>query len=106
MTVSQRENEAREAVLEDLRETRKSLAESKVELKNQKQKFEEEKNQIAKQHAAELDAVSKKVKGLIEGKEKTIQTLKEQLSAAQTRLQEIDQLFHEQKKIVLQKKKP
>ncbi|OHT13053.1 hypothetical protein TRFO_03473 [Tritrichomonas foetus] len=105
ITVSQREEEARESVLIDLRETRKLLAESKVEMKNQKQQFEQEKKLIADQHAAELDAVSRKVKALIEGKENTIQTLKEQLSIAQSRLTELDQLFHQQKKVVLQKKK-
>lgn len=104
LTVTKREEEARESVLQDLHEARKNFAEIKVEMKNQKLQFEQEKQQIAEQHSAELEAVSKKVKALIEGKEQTIQSLKEQLTAAQAKLQEIDQLFHQQKKMMLQKK--
>jgi hypothetical protein len=72
-----------------------------AELKRCKADAELEKKHIQEQHGAELAAVSTKVKALIEGKEQTIQALKEQLGVAQTRLREVEQLFHQQKKAIL-----
>jgi hypothetical protein len=95
---------AREMAVSDMKQLRLQLAEAHVEVQRQKTEWQQERKELEELHASELSTVSGKVKALIEGKDVTIQTLKEQLGVAQARLQEIEQLFHEQRKAFLAKK--
>ena len=103
--MSKREANAREMALSDLKEIRQQLEDARAENRKQRQDFQAEKKQLEEQHASELAAVSVKVKSLVESKDNTIQNLKEQLVAAQTRLTEIEKIFHQQKKTILAKSK-
>ena len=103
--MSKREATAREMALSDLKEIRQQLEDARAENRKQRQDFQAEKKQLEEQHASELAAVSVKVKSLVESKDNTIQNLKEQLVAAQTRLTEIEKIFHQQKKTILAKSK-
>lgn len=103
--ISKREAAAREMALSDLKESRQQLEDARAENRRQRQELQEEKKKLEEHHASELTAVSVKVKSLVESKDNTIQTLKEQLVAAQTRLTEIEQIFHQQKKAILSKAK-
>jgi chromosome segregation ATPase len=103
--IQRREATARESGLTGLRDIQQQLEEAKAELQRQKTAFESEKKKLEETHAAELSAVSTKVKTLIEGKEATIQALKEQLGVAQNRLRDVEQLFHQQKKAIFGAKK-
>jgi chromosome segregation ATPase len=106
----QLEIEKREKLGKEMTSAVKLEFESKIE--ERKREFEQlkvtaesEKKQIEEKHILELGAVSAKVKSLIEGKEQTIQALKDQLSVAQTRLRQVEELFHQQKKSILGVKK-
>jgi hypothetical protein len=103
--IQRREATAKESNLASVREVQQQLQEATAELQRQKAAFESEKKKLEEAHGAELSAVSAKVKTLIEGKEATIQALKEQLGVAQNRLREVEQLFHQQKKAILATKK-
>jgi SMC interacting uncharacterized protein involved in chromosome segregation len=104
LDAQKREQSAREIVASDMKQLRLQLAEAQVEVQKQKTEWQEERKNLEAVHGSELSTVSAKVKSLMEGKDATIQALKEQLGVAQTRLLEIEQLFHEQKKALLAKK--
>jgi 5-azacytidine-induced protein 1 len=96
------EQENAEAEKKSLRE---QVDEARAVFENQKQVWARERQELEAKNQAELNAVSKKVKSLLETKEQTIQSLKDQLSAAQSRLREIEELFHQQKRTVMASKK-
>jgi hypothetical protein len=105
LQMQQREAIARESAHNEIREVQRQLEESRMEAQKRQVEWENQRKQIEESHSSELASVSVKVKALIEGKENTIQALKEQLLAAQTRLREIEQLFHQQKKSILAAKR-
>jgi 5-azacytidine-induced protein 1 len=96
-----RETAAREAIAAVSCEQERRIEALRMELQQCMAAAQSEKQQIEERHASELAAVSAKVKSLIEGKEQTIQALKDQLAIAQSRLREVEQLFHQQKKTIL-----
>ena len=98
-----KENEIKENNQIEINNLKKEIEEINNKFEIEKNNWIKEKNHIEEQHQIELESVSKKVKSLIETKDQTISSLKEQLSIAQSRLQEIEQLFHNQKKNILLK---
>jgi hypothetical protein len=105
LEMQKRVNSAMESTESQVRDVQVQLEDSRKDLTRKQTEWEAERKQAEESHAAELAALSVKVKTLIEGKENTIQTLKDQLLAAQNRLREIEQLFHQQKKSILAAKK-
>jgi 5-azacytidine-induced protein 1 len=97
--------EAKDAADTERRSLREQLDEAKKEFEKQRVLWAQEREQLEEKNQAELNAVSKKVKSLLESKEQTIQGLKDQLAAAQARMREIEELFHQNKKMVLTAKK-
>jgi hypothetical protein len=99
--IEKRDKLAKETASAVTLELERRIEESQRDFQQLRLAAEAEKKQIEERHAVELAAVSSKVKSLIEGKEQTIQALKDQLSVAQTRLRQVEELFHQQKKSIL-----
>lgn len=78
---------------------KKQLNEAKEAFEKQKLIWSQERSQLDKFNKQELSTVSRKVKSLVEGKEKEIMTLKDQISNAEHKLREIENLFMQQKKV-------
>jgi 5-azacytidine-induced protein 1 len=98
---AKRIQEAKEAADAERKSLRAQLEEARHEFEKQKAVWAHERHQLEEKNQAELNAVSKKVKNLLESKEQTIQGLKDQLGAAQSRMREIEDLFHQNKRMVL-----
>lgn len=75
------------------------LNEAKEAFEKQKLIWSQERSQLDKSNKQELSTVSRKVKSLVEGKEQEIMTLKDQISNAEHKLREIENLFMQQKKV-------
>lgn len=75
------------------------MNEAKEAFEKQKLIWSQERSQLDKSNKQELSTVSRKVKSLVEGKEKEIMTLKDQISNAEHKLREIENLFMQQKKV-------
>jgi 5-azacytidine-induced protein 1 len=101
----QKQIEEREHAEAEKTSLRQQVDEARAVFENQKQVWARERQDLEAKNQAELNAVSKKVKSLLETKEQTIQSLKDQLGAAQSRLREIEELFHQQKRTVMASKK-
>lgn len=101
----QKECKARISMQEELSILKKQLESAKSEFQEQKRFIQAEKKEIEERHAEELASVSKKVKTLIESKENTIQSLRDQLTAAQQKLKEFDRIVHKQKSVITSNKK-
>jgi 5-azacytidine-induced protein 1 len=99
--IQDRETAAQEANSAVVSDFNKRVEQARSELQQCQIYADSERKALEERHASELATVSAKVKSLIEGKEQTIQALKEQLNVAQTRLREVEQLIHQQKKAIL-----
>lgn len=98
-----RETDIRSEYQAEILRLRKEVDDIRARWDNDKISWAEERSSIKQQNQEELETVSKKVKGLIEQKDQTISSLKEQLKIAQDRLLEADKLFHQQKTILAPK---
>lgn len=81
-------------------------AKDRAAFEAEKMSWQAEKETIAKSNEEEFAAVTKRVRALVEQKDDTINQLREQLTLAQQRLKEAEQIFHQQKKTVLTAKNP
>jgi len=97
----EREKQIRLSFEDKVSEFMKQNEALKSQIESNKLQWDNEKLILEEQHQNELASVSKKVKSLIETKEQTISSLKDQLSVAQKRLREIEDLLHNQKKNML-----
>jgi 5-azacytidine-induced protein 1 len=93
-----KEQERREKDEEEKRSLREELNLAREEFAKQKTVWAHEREMLEQKNQEDLRDVSKKVKGLLEMKEQTIQSLKDQLAQAQVRLREIEAIFQQKGK--------
>lgn len=98
--------DAKKELEAELSRQKEQNAKDRAAFEAEKMSWQAEKETIAKSNEEEFAAVTKRVRALVEQRDDTINQLREQLTLAQQRLKEAEQIFHQQKKTVLTAKNP